>query len=246
VIREIELLRPNWSPPARVLACFTTRNGGVSVGPWSGLNLADHVGDDEGAVNENRRRLAQLALPSMPQWLRQVHGCRVIRAGAELEDSAADAIISGQPGVVCGVLVADCVPILICAADGSEVAAIHAGWRGLEVGVIAAAVRAFSAVPSALLAWIGPAISLPAFRIGEELRNRFVANDSSISDVFSLLHDGWHMDLAELAERQLTTSGVKRVSRANICVHADPGRYYSYRRDGVTGRMAALIWLDPD
>lgn len=246
MINEIELLRPDWSPPARVRAYFTTRNGGVSAGPWSGLNLGDHVGDDPGAVNENRRRLAQHILPSTPRWLRQVHGSRVIRACAELEDSAADAIISNQPGTVCAVLVADCVPILICAADGSEVAAVHAGWRGLEIGVIGAAARAFSTAPSTLLAWIGPAISLPAFRVGEELRNRFVANDSSNSDVFSLLNDGWHMDLAGLAERQLTAIGVDRISRANICVHAEPDRYYSYRRDGVTGRMAALIWLDQD
>ena len=235
-----------WPAPASVRAAFTTRRGGFSAPPWHSLNLATHVGDDAAAVQRNRAQIATaLALPAPPCWLEQVHGNEVLRvAQAPAPDLAADAAITRMPGRVLCVLVADCVPLLLCDRAGREVAAVHAGWRGLETGVIARSVAAFQAPAAELVAWIGPAIGVDAYAVGDDLRQRFLASDPGSACAFSLIDGRWHFDLVALARRQLAAAGVGAVSASHHCVFAREDLFYSHRRDGVTGRMAALVWLE--
>jgi len=232
----------DWAAPAGVIAGCTVRSGGVSAGRYRSLNLGAHVGDDPAAVAENRRRFAaNVPLPKEPAWLDQVHGNTVVvepRAGA-----AADASLTRSPGIVCAVLVADCLPVLFCTDDGVAVAAAHAGWRGLAAGVLENTVRAFGVAPARLLAWLGPAISQPAYEVGGEVRDAFVAHDRRARGCF--LQNGrgrWQADLAGLARQRLDAIGVSRVSGGNSCTYAEPGRFFSYRRDGQCGRVAAFIF----
>lgn len=242
----LRLLTPAWPAPAAVRACFTTRHGGVSRGPWHGLNLALHVGDEAAAVHANRALLQEhLGLAESPCWVEQVHGSTVVRAPAGA-GAAADAVITTAPGVACAIMVADCLPVLLCAADGSEVAAVHAGWRGLDGGVIAAAVGAFACPPAALLAWLGPAIGPRAYQVGADLRTRFIAADAAHVAAFHADGEAWTMDLAQIARRQLAQLGVHRVWQHAACVCTQAEDYYSFRRDRQTGRMAALIWRSTD
>ncbi len=237
-----------WEAPARVRAVCTTRRGGVSTGAYDSLNLADHVGDLPGAVTANRQRLvSDHRLPAMPLWLDQVHGTGVCRA-----DSAApptprcDASVAVDPGVVCAVLTADCLPVLLCDRAGTCVAAAHAGWRGLAGGVLEATVRAMPASPLELMAWLGPAIGPERFEVGEEVRAAFVDSDPAAAVWFARNARGrWLADLYGLARQRLSSVGVAAVSGGGLCTYADAARFYSYRRDGVTGRMAALVWLAP-
>ncbi|MCB1745871.1 MAG: peptidoglycan editing factor PgeF [Gammaproteobacteria bacterium] len=239
------LLVPEWPAPPRVSACFTTRRGGCSNAPWDSFNLATHVGDATAAVARNRALLGdRLGADVSPCWMEQVHGERVVRLDARPgEPLRADAAITRRPGLACTVMVADCVPILLCAADGGEVAAVHAGWRGLANGIVGRAVAAFSAMPSTLLAWIGPCIGAGAYVVDDALRTRFLELDPGAAGCFSGGPAQWHFDLHALAHRQLALAGITAVYGAPCCVHADATRFYSYRRDGVTGRMAALIWI---
>lgn len=239
----IELIVPDWPAPDVVCACTTTRQGGVSRPPWDSLNLAAHVGDDAEAVQGNRERLAaQLGLPSAPLWLQQVHGTRVCIHGDP--DGCADACFAAQPGQVCAVLTADCLPILLCAADGSAVAAAHAGWRGLLAGVIEQTAAAFAANNATLLAWLGPAIGPQAFEVGDEVREAFVDEDSAAAGCFAVSGNGrWLADLYALARLRLARLGIDRVYGGTLCTYRDRERFFSYRRDGDSGRMASLIWL---
>jgi YfiH family protein len=245
---NIELILPDWSAPPRVRACTTTRRGGVSIGPFASLNLAGHVGDDPDAVAANRARLsAALALPAEPVWLHQVHGCEVAAAdtAAGPTPPAADAVVARAPGQVCAVLTADCLPLLLCDRAGSVCAAVHAGWRGLHAGVIEAAVARLALPGAALLAWLGPAIGPARFEVGPEVREAFIASDAAAVDAFRRGRgDRWFADLYALARLRLAALGVRQVSGGGLCTLSDPGRFYSYRRDGRTGRMATLIWLD--
>jgi YfiH family protein len=236
-------VEPDWAAPARVRAAMTTRRGGVSAGAYESLNLATHVGDDAGAVAENRRRLrAALALPAEPAWLEQVHGIRV--AVLPRLDGPADAAVCFATGVVCAVLVADCLPVFLASLDGDRVGLAHAGWRGLAAGVIEATVAALECDPSHLVAWLGPSIGPRAFEVGDEVRAAFLAADAAAEDAFIPGRTGrWLADLPALARRRLAAAGVGAVSGGGSCTHADPARFYSYRRDGATGRMAALAWL---
>ena len=240
----IELICPDW--PVSVHAGFTTRQGGVSQSPYNTLNLALHVEDDPAAVHENRRRLvAQAGLPEEPRWLRQVHGTRVVHADeVERDVTEADAVWSDRPGQVCAVLVADCMPILLASADGGCVAAVHAGWRGLASGVIQVAVAALPAPPAGLHACIGPCIGQAAYEVGEEVIEQMQAagvsphyerNDARPSHA--------HLDLAATAAGILSACGVAAVTDLGSCTHADAEAFYSYRRDGKTGRIAAFISL---
>lgn len=243
----LELIFPDWAAPPAVRAACTTRRGGVSGGPWSGLNLGRGSGDDAAAVDENRRRLRQvLQLPAEPCWLRQVHGVRVARMPADEPEPEADASRATAPGMVCVVQTADCLPVLFCDEAGTMVAAAHAGWRGLAGGVLERTVAALPAPPSRLLAWLGPAIGPEAFEVGEEVRAAFVQADGAAAAAFRPgAGAGKHYaDLWALARLRLARAGVERVSGGGLSTHADAQRFYSYRRDGVTGRMAALIWLD--
>ena len=233
--------------PPRVQAAFTARTGGVSTGPYASLNIGAHVGDAVEAVNENRRRVcAQLALPARPAFVEQVHGIGVLEldgpAGAA--GQPADAVIARRPGTVCVIQVADCMPVLFAAADGSAVAAAHAGWRGLAAGVLEATVARLGLDPGTLAAWMGPAIGPRHFEVGDEVRAAFMAHEAAASSAFDRNGRGrWQCDLAALARQRLSALGVGRVAGADWCTYADPERFFSYRRDGQCGRMAALIWL---
>jgi YfiH family protein len=241
------LLRPQWPAPPPVRAVSTTRRGGVSRAPYDSLNLADHVGDDQGAVAENRELLAEaLDLPAEPAWLRQVHGRRVVdaAAGAGME---ADGSLASRPGVVCAVLTADCLPVLLCDEAGTRVAALHAGWRGLAGGVIEAGVQAMQTPGARLLAWLGPAIGVDAFEVGAEVREAFCGPDPGAAAAFvpGRRAERWQCDLHALARRRLAAAGVSRVYGEPDCTYAHADRFFSYRRDGRCGRMATLIWLQP-
>lgn len=241
---ELEFLIPDWSAPPNVRALVTTRRGGASRGPYASLNLADHVGDDPQAVAINRARL-RAHLPADPVWLRQVHGTRCIDAAAATPGSEADAAYACRTGIVCAVLTADCLPILLCDHDGTRVAAIHAGWRGLAAGIIEETVATLGVPAASLLAWLGPAIGPGRFEVGAEVRTRFLASDAGAAEAFVPAGDGkWRADLYRLATRRLTALGVCRPAGGDFCTAGDAERFFSYRRDGVTGRMASLIWLD--
>ena len=239
----IEHLVPDWPAPPRVRAAVTTRRGGSSAPPYDSLDLALHVGDDAAAVADNRRRLVcALGLPAAPRWLSQVHGTQCVDAAEVADGSEADAACAFRAGVVCAVLTADCLPILLCDRAGSRVAAVHAGWRGLRDGVVGAALRRLDCPASDLLAWIGPGIGADAYVVGPEPRRDFLALDPGNSGCFEQRADGWHADLAGLAARQLAGAGVAWVGASKLCTFHD-ARFYSYRRDGVTGRFASLVWL---
>lgn len=240
----MEWIAADWPAPDGVVAGCSLRQGGVSQGKYASLNLAAHVADDEAAVLENRRRLkTQCGLPAEPRWLSQVHGTNVALEPDSGLLTRADAAFTGNPDVVCAVLTADCLPVLITSADGGELAAAHAGWRGLNAGVIEATVSQFRVSPGNLLVWLGPAISQTAFEVGDEVRAAFVANDAAAADCFVENQRGrWQADLYALARQRLARVGIKQVFGGSFCTYADPGRFYSYRRDGECGRMASFIY----
>ena len=239
---------PDWPAPAGVRAAFTLRTGGVSRPPFDTFNIASHVGDDAGAVAENRALLrATLALAAEPVWLEQVHGHRVV----DLDETAAagslgpaDAAVTRSPGRICAIQVADCMPVLFAAADGSAVGAAHAGWRGLAGGVLEATVGAMKTPPGELLAWLGPAIGQANFEVGDEVRAAFLAGDPGAATTFvANVRGRWQCDLYALARRRLAAMGVPCVHGGGSCTYADSRRFFSYRRDGRCGRMAAVIWI---
>ncbi|MDE2050667.1 MAG: peptidoglycan editing factor PgeF [Gammaproteobacteria bacterium] len=241
------LILPDWPAPPGVRAAFTLRTGGVSRPPFDTFNVAAHVQDDSRAVAENRARLrASLELPAEPAWLEQVHGNRAVDLDRQTSlDSLgpADAVVTRDPGKVCVIQVADCMPVLFAAADGSAVGAAHAGWRGLAGGVLEAAVRAMNTPPAQLLAWMGPAIGQAHFEVGEEVRAAFLQADAGAAAAFAANARGrWQSDLEFLARRRLGALGVTRIYGGGWCTYADPRKFFSYRRDGRCGRMAALIW----
>ncbi|MBV8405005.1 MAG: peptidoglycan editing factor PgeF [Gammaproteobacteria bacterium] len=240
-------LTPDWPVPETVRAAFTLRTGGVSAPPCDSLNVGVHVGDDPQSVAENRRRIAAaLGLPAEPVWMEQVHGVEVLDLDARGPLPGvhkADAALTRTTGRVCAVQVADCLPVLLAVRDGSAVAAAHAGWRGLAAGVLEATVRAFADRPGQLIAWLGPGISQAHFEVGEEVRRAFLAQDAGAAAAFTANARGrWQCDLAGLARQRLEKLGVAAVFGGGWCTYADAARFFSFRRDGRCGRMAALIW----
>ena len=235
---------PGWTAPPGVRALATTRQGGVSRAPWDSFNLGDHVGDAPQAVAANRALLRR-ELPAEPLWLTQVHGTRCVDAATALPRTEADASFTRQRGVVCAVLTADCLPVLLCDDQASVVAIAHAGWRGLAAGVIEATVGAMAAPGERLLAWLGPAIGPQAFEVGGEVREQFVAQDLQAAAAFVATAKGkWLCDIHRLARQRLDSLGIRRVASANSCTLGDAENFFSFRRDGVSGRMASLIWLE--
>lgn len=244
-----DFIVPDWPVPDRVKAIVTTRKGGVSGGAYDSFNLASHVGDDPGGVAANRAALRAI-LPGEPFWLEQVHGTAVVMpetGSGEPAPPAADASCSRQPGAVCVVMTADCLPVLFCDDAGSVVAAAHAGWRGLCAGVLERTVDAMGVAPERLHAWLGPAIGPEAFEVGDEVRTAFLREDAGAAAAFTVGKEQgkWLADLYLLARLRLARAGVVRVFGGGFCTYADAERFYSYRRDRVTGRMASLIWLAP-
>lgn len=241
-------LFPDWPAPAPVHAAVTTRQGpGVSPAPWDRFNLGLHTGDDAEAVDSNRRALRHaLALPAAPRWLQQVHGTTVAELGPLPSSPApkADAAVSRIPGTVLAIMTADCLPVLFCAADGREIAAAHAGWRGLAGGVLEATVAAMATPVGDVLAWLGPCIGAASYEVGEEVRTAFAEVDPQADAAFVSTRPGhWRADLAQLARQRLQAAGVARIFGGGFDTHAD-ARFYSYRRDGArSGRFASLVWL---
>ncbi len=244
-VEAVELIHPGWPAPENVGAAFTTRRGGVSPAPYRSLNLASRVGDDPQCVAANRRRLRErLEFDAEVHWLHQVHGAEVADAGrVSGEDVQADAWVCFEPGKVCGVLTADCLPVFFCDRRGTCVGLAHAGWRGLSGGVLEATVAALDRPPASLLAWLGPAISAHAYQVGDDVRGAFLGEHEE--DALAFLPDNvgaWRADLYGLAANRLRRMGVACFVEP-YCTFYDAARFYSYRRDGRTGRMASLIWL---
>ncbi len=251
---DMDLIRASWSDaPANVGTLVSRRTGGVSAAPYddggggSGLNLGMHVGDDPLHVRQNRGLLRPL-LPAEPAWLSQVHGTTVVAAATAENAPPADASIATRPGVVCAILSADCLPVLLCDRAGRVVGAAHAGWRGLAGGVLERTVAAMRAAGADdILAWLGPAIGPLAFEVGDDVRTAFVGHDAGLAAAFTpiALRSGkYYADIYQLARARLRRIGINSVAGGDWCTYSDRRSFYSYRRDGVTGRIGSFIWLD--
>ncbi|HUM17471.1 MAG TPA: peptidoglycan editing factor PgeF [Candidatus Nitrosotalea sp.] len=244
-------ITPDWPAAPSVRALTTLRTGGHSTGPYQSLNLAAHVGDDPIKVERNRDAIQQvLKLPLEPVWLEQVHGVAVIDAADARVARRADGGYTDKTGVACAVLTADCLPLLLCDLGGTEVAALHGGWRGLAAGIVEQGLKRFRSPRHHLLAWLGPAISARYYEVGEEVRQAFTAYGADVQAAFAPSHTGhYYADLYAIARCQLRQGGVRQIHGGTFCTYAERGRFYSHRRDGrgnqQTGRMASLIWIDP-
>jgi YfiH family protein len=246
-------MQVDWAAPARVGAFVSTRAGGISAAPWDSLNLGSAVGDDPRAVAHNRALFAAQLQGAQPVFLRQVHGTRIVRlhAGAlpAPDTLEADAALTTEPGIACTIQVADCLPVLLCDRAGRAVAAAHAGWRGLALGVLEATVHALCdashAAPAELVAWLGPCIGPRRFEVGDEVRRAF--GDAGARRFTAVTRrdgtPGWLADLAGLADDRLRALGLRAIARGGACTVEDGSRFFSFRRDGVTGRLGAAVWL---
>lgn len=244
----MNFIAPSWPAPQQVKAITTCRDGGVSQAGFSSFNLAMHVGDEDDAVSANRSVLSdELGLATSPVWLEQIHGAKVVELNPNLANHSiqADASIARSSGVVCAVMTADCLPVLLCKEDGSAVAAIHAGWRGLLTGVIENAVMQLGQAENSM-AWLGPAIGPGHFEVGEEVKQAFVNKHWFMKQGFRPVDSSHYLaDLYALARMTLLQCGVKRIYGGEHCTYNQPNQFYSYRREPITGRMASLIWLQP-
>jgi YfiH family protein len=258
-VSELSFITPGWPAPANVKAIQTTRTGGVSNAPYDSLNLGAHVNDDAVAVAKNRQLLSSY-LPSEPVWVNQVHGIEVIDAAQSTCLQNADASFTTKPNVVCVTMTADCLPVLLCDKAGTAVSAVHAGWRGLCDGAIEAAVIKLPVEKSEILAWLGPAIGPDAFEVGDEVRQQFIQYDKQAEQAFKphvdhKINQKWLCNMYLIAQQRLQKLGVTQIyggsdlelydenRRENFCTYTDEARFFSFRRDNVTGRMASLIWL---
>ncbi len=243
VTHGIETIVPDWPAPARVRSLATTRSGGFSTGAHASFNLGMNCGDAAETVARNRALLRQM-IPAEPAWMKQVHGSRVIEADCDPAPAEADAAVAHAPQRVCVVLSADCLPVLLCERSGAAVGAAHAGWRGLAAGVIEQAVSALQCPPQRVLAWLGPAIGPRVYEVGEEVREALLRFDANAAAAFAPCHPGKYLaDLYALARQRLIAVGVTSIHGGGWCTYSDPVRFFSYRRDGVTGRMANLVWI---
>jgi len=241
------MIVPDWPAPDNIKAMSTTRQGGFSLPPYDGLNLGDHVGDDINTVKKNRASLAQQAnLPESPRWLKQVHGTTVSLAANWQLDDKADAIVSNHANQVCAIMTADCLPILLCNQKGDQVAAIHAGWRGLAAGIIEKTLTQFNCPASDIIAWLGPAIGPTQFEVGPDVFSEFTTQSAHAELAFQQTDSEHYLaDIYLLARQRLNDFGVKALYGGDLCTVTDSTRFFSYRRDGITGRMASMIWITP-
>lgn len=243
---------PDWPAPAHVKTCITTRAGGISRAPYDSNNVGLHVGDDASAVGKNRRALCeQLGLTKTPQWLEQIHGVKLVVAKGDGLVRTADGSYSSETGQACVVMTADCLPIFLCDKQGTQVAALHCGWRSLAKGICGKALQHFTCAPGQMMAYLGPAISQPHFEVGVDVLEAFFksarspAHADAISNAFMSAQRPLHFyaDIYALARAELNSLGIKAIYGGNYCTYAQADDFYSYRRDKVTGRMASLIWL---
>lgn len=242
--QDLKLLYPDWPAPESVHALVTTRAGGASVAGYRSLNLAEHVGDDPAHVQLNRGRL-RAHLPADPVWLAQVHGVDVVDVAHAAPGRRADGAFTRTRHTVCAVLTADCLPIFLCNRQGTEVALLHAGWRGLAAGVVERGLAALRSPADELLAWLGPAIGAQAYEVGEEVRAVFVSPQPEAGAAFARARAGkWYMDISRIARQRLSARGVRAIYGGDYCTATQSDLFFSYRRDGITGRMASLIWLE--
>jgi YfiH family protein len=247
-VTDCEFIVPDWNAPGTVRAAVTTRAGGVSKGGWAGCNIAQHVADDPDDVRRNRTQVAaQLNLPGEPRWLDQVHGTISVCADAVAAPVPADAVWTATPGVVCAIMTADCLPVLLCDRNGTRVAAVHAGWRGLCAGVLDACLAGFVAAGIAtqdVLVWLGPAIGPAAYEIDNHVRDAFLERSPELAQSFVATRPGhWSLDMYAAARHLLAATGVVSISGGELCTFTDE-RFFSYRREPECGRFASLIWLD--
>jgi len=240
---SLPLIVPDWPAPVNVKALQTTRQGGISQSAYASLNLGDHVRDQPQHVAHNRQLLSAY-VPSEPVWLNQVHGIRVIDAAAAGCIEQADASFTTRKQVVCVTMTADCLPVLLCDQAGSAVAAIHAGWRSLCDGVIEATVQAMPVATDQLMAWLGPAIGPEAFEVGAEVRAQFIVRHGLAASAFKPHGEKWLGDLYAIARQRLNALGITQIYGGGRCTFNEPDIFFSFRRDGDTGRMASLIWLE--
>ena len=243
MLKNSDFIIPNWPAPKNVKALQTNRHGGASLAPYHSLNLGSHVGDNPMHVAHNRQLLSQF-VPSEPVWLNQVHGINVVDAANTDCVPDADASFTTRKNVVCVTMTADCLPILVCDTAGTMVASIHAGWRSLCDGVVEATVAKLAAKPADLMAWLGPAIGPNAFEVGAEVRAQFMAKDEKAELAFKQHNDKYLADIYKIATQRLNNLGITQIYGGGECTFTDEKRFFSFRRDGATGRMATLIWLE--
>ncbi|RVU86270.1 peptidoglycan editing factor PgeF [Leucothrix sargassi] len=240
-------ITPNWPAPANVKAVMTTRKGGFSQAPFDSMNLGDHVSDDPLVVSKNRSKLmADLQLPNRPVWLTQVHGTNVVSYGTAKDHDEADAIIGSHAGDVCAIMTADCLPVIFCDRSGNEIAAAHAGWRGLAASVLEQTMDRMHFENKDILVWMGAAISQSAFEVGDEVKEVFIADNPDAQRAFKAHTEGkWLADIYQLARMRLIQAGVQpeNIYGGEHCTYTDTENFYSYRRENRTGRMATLIWM---
>ncbi len=245
MIKEPLFLQPNWPAPESICAAITTRQAGVSARPYESFNLGDHVGDKVRHVAQNRQQLiTALQLPNPPLWLQQVHSTTVWQAEHGSTQRVADAIIARSRQTVCAVLTADCLPLLLCSQNGAEIAAIHAGWRGLAQGIIQNTIRQMQTSAGQLMVWMGPAIGPDAYEVDQPVYERFVDQNPALASCFASARAGhWQMDIYAIARQILKQQGVTQIYGGEHCTYTEKELFFSHRRDGTTGRMASLIWI---
>lgn len=239
----MRIIQPDWPAPPSVHAFCSSRIGGHSKPPFDSLNLSDAVGDDEHLVRINREQLADFSgMPQLPQWFPQVHGTNIVAADAPHQE--ADGTIARSRGQVCAVLTADCLPVLLCEPSATQVAAVHAGWRGLAVGILCKAVRLLAVESTSLMVWLGPAIGPQAFEVGVEVYQKFIALNNDYGAAFQSYGEKYLANIYQIARIQLAQVGVERVYGGQYCTYQQQTLFYSYRRAAQTGRMGSFIWLD--
>jgi len=247
--KKLTMITPDWPAPACVKALVTTRQGGVSQAPFDGFNVGLHVGDNPPRVQQNRQQLQQyLNTACQPQWLQQVHGRDAVAAKSDGSVPEADACFSNLPGLPCAVMTADCLPVFFCSRQGDKVAVAHAGWRGLAEGVLEATIDKLKVPPAELMVWLGPAIGPEQFEVGDDVRAIFMAFSEASAAAFKPQPNKpghWLADIYQLARLRLNQQGVDAIYGGSFCTYSDAERFFSYRRDGVTGRMASVIWIEP-
>jgi len=240
------IIIPDWPAPDNIRAFSTTRESGFSQDPFDSLNLGDHVGDDVTRVAQNREKLIYtIQAPESPRWLKQVHGHHIVDSCDWKLNIEADAIFSQQNNHVCTIMTADCLPILLCNQHGDAVAAIHAGWRSLALGIIEKTVRKFHCEPDTIFAWLGPAIGSSQFEVGQDVYDAFCRHSPQANNAFKATNNSHYLaDIYQLARQKLAAQGVSSIYGGDFCTFSDEQQFFSYRRDGKTGRMATLIWIE--